>query len=162
MDPISLINRVFFHCCHRQSIRRAALRSAISASRAVSSTTRSSPFAAQIARKTLSPLGRPSSIRFFSHTGRVANEEKSVDETEVKPVEETEAKLAEEAEAQPAEEAEVKAAEEATEAAKAAEEPVAATEEPIADTEGVKGEPILEHHQITCKNIVWVLFRVQN
>ncbi|KAK4218815.1 nucleic acid-binding protein [Rhypophila decipiens] len=65
-----------------QSIRRAAFRSAVSASRAVSSPARSTPFAAQISRQTVAPIARPSAItsaRFFSQTGRVANE-KSLEE----------------------------------------------------------------------------------
>ncbi|KAM7209608.1 nucleic acid-binding protein [Naviculisporaceae sp. PSN 640] len=99
------------------SIRRAALRSALSASRTVSSTTRSSLFASQIARKTISPITRPSAIisaRFFSQTGRVANEEKPVEESEAKPAEE-----AVEAAAQPTEAAEeaVETAAQPTEAA---------------------------------------------
>ncbi|KAM7193743.1 nucleic acid-binding protein [Rhypophila sp. PSN 637] len=66
-----------------QSIRRAAFRSAVSASRAISSPSRSTPFAAQISRQTVAPIARPSAIisaRFFSQTGRVANEEKSLEE----------------------------------------------------------------------------------
>lgn len=68
----------------RQSIRRVAFRSAVSASRTLTSTTRATPFASQITRS--ANVAKPLSVisaRFFTQTGRFANEEKAAENTEL-------------------------------------------------------------------------------
>lgn len=62
------------------SFRRAALRSAVSASRSVSTTTRFAPFAARVTSEcNVSKVAAPQALRFFSQTIRKASEEKDLE-----------------------------------------------------------------------------------
>ncbi|KAH6627949.1 hypothetical protein F5144DRAFT_514844 [Chaetomium tenue] len=65
------------------SLRRAALRSAVSASRSVSATTRITPFAARVSSEcNSSKLAAPQALRFFSQTIRKASEDKDLEDAQ--------------------------------------------------------------------------------
>lgn len=78
----------------RHSLRRAALRSAFSASRTVSTQTRIAPFAARAAECNAIRTASPQTIRFFSQTVRKASEEKDLEEAQRKSEEDLEHQVA--------------------------------------------------------------------
>jgi hypothetical protein len=70
---------------NRHSIRRAALRSALSASRTVSTQTRIAPIAARTAEQNVVRIASAQSIRFFTQTVRKASQdEKELEEAQRK------------------------------------------------------------------------------